>query len=207
MMQSEVTGIILAGGQSKRMGTNKAFVRINGKLMIDLVFDALKQVSPHIILSVGSEIIHYKNLPVAQDIFPGSGPLGGIYSALQKSGTEMNLVLSCDLPFVSAELLNFLVEDAAAHHADVTLPIDEYGGWQPLCAIYRKSILPQLEKAVLHRELKLKTMIEKVNSRKISIGKTHRTYHPDAFFNMNTPEDVMARTGKQGLPKQQTGHG
>lgn len=196
-MKSELTGIILAGGQSKRMGTNKAFVRLNRKLLIDYVLDVLKEVTPRIILSVGSEIIHYENLPAVQDIFPGSGPLGGIYSALQYSETEMNLVISCDMPFVSAELLSFLIEETTEHHADVSLPVDEHGYWQPLCAVYRKSILPYLENAILKKELKLKMIIEKVNYKVISIDKMHKFYNPNAFLNMNTPEDVNNHTEKK----------
>ncbi|MFV0375958.1 MAG: molybdenum cofactor guanylyltransferase [Mangrovibacterium sp.] len=195
-MKSEITGIILAGGQSKRMGTNKAFVPLNGKLLIDYAFDVLTEVTPHIVMSVGTEIVHYKNLAAVQDIFPGSGPLGGIHSALQHSETEMNLVLSCDMPFVSVELLQFLIEEATKNQSDVTLPVDEHGDWQPLCAVYRKRILPHLENAILQKEFKLKMVIGKVNYNAISIGKVYKFYHPNAFLNMNTPEDIKVISKK-----------
>jgi len=198
-MKSEVTGIILAGGQSKRMGTNKAFVRLNEKPLIDYSLDILREVTPHIILSVGSEPFRYKNLPVVKDVYPGCGPMGGIYSALRYSNTDLNLVLSCDLPFVPADLLKFLTEEARNDDADVTLPVDEHGYWQTLCAVYRKSILPKMEEAVIQKNLKLKMIVSNVKSRIIPVGKTHKYYQSDAFLNMNTPEDVFKQTKKQWL--------
>jgi molybdopterin-guanine dinucleotide biosynthesis protein A len=198
-MNSEVTGIILAGGQSKRMGTNKAFVRLNGKQLIDYALDILKEVTPHVILSVGSESFRYKNLPVVKDVYPGCGPIGGIYSALQYSNTDLNLVISCDLPFVPADLLKFLTEEARNDDADVTLFVDEHGYWQTLCAVYRKSILPQMEEAVIQKNLKLKMIVSEVKYRIIPVGKTHKYYQSNAFLNMNTPEDVFKQTKKQWL--------
>lgn len=189
-MNSEVTGIILAGGQSKRMGTNKAFVRLNGKPLIDYALDALNKVTPNVILSAGTESLNYKNLPAVKDVFPGCGPMGGIYSALRFSNTELNLVLSCDMPFISADMLNFLVEKATEYKSDVTLPIDEEGYFQPLCAVYRKSMIPCFEQAILRQELKLKWMIEKVNFRIIAIENTNKSYNSKTFLNMNTPEMI-----------------
>lgn len=205
-MKSEVTGIILAGGQSKRMGTNKAFVRLNGKPLIDYVLDALQKVTANVMLSTGTESFHYKNLPVVKDVYPGCGPMGGIYSALRFSETELNLVLSCDMPFVSADLLNFLVEEATEHEADVTLPVDEEGYFQPLCAVYRKSMIPCFEQAILRQELKLKRMIEKVNFKMIAIENTDKNYNSKAFLNMNTPEDVISQSENQWLPTQRPGN-
>lgn len=181
------------------MGTNKAFVRLNGKQLIDYALDILKEVTPHVILSVGSESFRYKNLPVVKDVYPGCGPIGGIYSALQYSNTDLNLVISCDLPFVPADLLKFLTEEARNDDADVTLFVDEHGYWQTLCAVYRKSILPQMEEAVIQKNLKLKMIVSEVKYRIIPVGKTHKYYQSNAFLNMNTPEDVFKQTKKQWL--------
>ncbi len=73
-MNSGITGVILAGGQSKRMGANKAFVRLNGKPLISYALNTLEKITPNILLSAGSESIHYKNLPVVEDIYSGYGP-------------------------------------------------------------------------------------------------------------------------------------
>lgn len=189
-MNSGITGVILAGGQSKRMGANKAFVRLNGKPLISYALNALEKITPNILLSAGSESIHYKNLPVVEDIYPGCGPAGGIFSALSFSETNLNLVLSCDMPFVSSGLLKFLVDEAVGNPADVILPVDEKGQWQTLCAVYSKSIMPQLEKAVIQKKLMLKKIISKTNYRLISIEKFRQLYLPNTFYNINTPNEL-----------------
>jgi len=99
--------------------------------------------------------------------------VGGIYSFLWFSETDLNLVIPFDLPFVPADLLKFLTEEARNDDADVTLPVDEHGYWQTLCAVYRKSMLPSLEKAILQKKLKLKEFFSDVDARIIAIGKTH----------------------------------
>lgn len=193
-MDRELTGFILAGGESRRMGTPKAFVRLNGKQLIDYAWEALKEVAPRVILSAGKLPLSYRDLSVVQDLFVDHGPVGGIYSALRSSPTELNLVLSCDMPFVSVDLLNLLVDAAANHPFDITLPVDEQGLLQPLCAVYRKSMVPYLERAILQKELKLKTIIQKVNYQAIPIEKSHPVYHSRLFYNMNTPEDIVSQT-------------
>jgi molybdopterin-guanine dinucleotide biosynthesis protein A len=189
-MKSEVTGIILAGGQSKRMGTFKAFVRLKGKPLIDYALDALQEITPNVILSTGVKLFHYKNLPVVEDVYPGCGPVAGIYSALRFSETDLNLVLSCDMPFVTAHVLNFIVEKATEHDGEVTLPVDNEGYLQTLCAVYRKSTIPYFEQAFSRRELKLRTVIEKTNFKALQLKTDFKNYHPDIFLNVNTPEMI-----------------
>lgn len=195
-MESNITGFILAGGQSQRMGTSKAFVRLNGKPLIDYVFETLREVTPNIFLSIGSIPIRHKHLQVVEDIYPDCGPVGGIYSALRFSKTDLNLIISCDMPFVQADLLKFLVEQAFKEKPDVTLPVDENGSWQPLCAIYRQSILPNLETAILRNTLKLKAIVAEVHSLIIPIENAHINYQPNSFLNINTPDDLH-QTKKQ----------
>lgn len=205
-MDSEITGIILAGGQSNRMETNKAFVRLHGKPLISYALDALTAVTPKVILSVGPEEISYNDLPVVHDLYPGCGPAVGICSALRFSETDMNLIISCDMPFVPTGLLKFLVEEARVHRADVTLPVDEHGYWQTLCAIYRKSILPEMEKSIMQKKLKLRTIVKEVNSRIIPVGKGHQHYCSNAFLNLNTPE-IIKQAEKHWLLTSRTRNG
>ncbi len=189
-MNPGITGIILAGGQSRRMGANKAFVRLNGKPLIGYALDALQKLTPEIILSVGAEPFQYENLPVVKDIYPGCGPAGGILSALRHSKTELNFVLSCDMPFVSGRLLKYILDQVLGNPADVTLPVDENGQWQTLCAIYSKNVVPRFEKAVLKRQLKLKGIISKTDYKLLAIEKEHDFYHPNSFLNVNSPDEL-----------------
>jgi len=105
-----VTGIILAGGKSSRMGAEKGLQELCAKPLIHYAIEVLSGLCNTIIISSSSEA--YKSLghKVVADVIPGIGPMGGIYSALQQSKTEENLVLSCDLPFVSQELMSYILE-------------------------------------------------------------------------------------------------
>ncbi len=186
-MESDITGILLAGGQSSRMGTNKALVRLHGKPLIEYGLEVLREVTPEVILSTGRNPFHYGNLPVVQDVHPGCGPAGGIFSALQYSKTSLNLVLGCDMPFIPACLLRLLIEEARRHPADITLPADGDGNVQPLCGLYRRELLPFLEESILLGKLKLKRIVTEVNARVIPLGQAHPCFRSHIFLNMNSP--------------------
>jgi molybdenum cofactor guanylyltransferase len=189
-MNFEITGIILAGGQSKRMGYNKALVKLKGRPLIEYSLNALRGVTGNIVLSVGSEMFQYKNLPSVTDIIPGCGPVGAIWSALRYSTTVMNLVISCDMPFVPVPLLKMLIKEAEEYGAPVTLPVDNKGCLQPLCAVYNKSILPLFNEAVIQKKFKLKDLISEAGMRQIKTDQSHDLFSPGIFFNMNTPDDL-----------------
>lgn len=105
----EWTAIILAGGQSSRMGTNKAVLPLAGSPVIERIVAAMKKVTGHIVLSGGQSTAYaYLGLPVLQDIYPGRGPLAGLHAGLKASSTDWNLVVSCDMPFVNAPLMQYL---------------------------------------------------------------------------------------------------
>ncbi|MCW0482300.1 molybdenum cofactor guanylyltransferase [Gaoshiqia sediminis] len=185
---SDITGIILAGGQSHRMGFNKALAMLDGKPLIEFVVDNLRKITQSLILSTGSEFFEYKNLQVVPDLHPGFGPLGGICSALKSSKTNLNLVLSCDMPLVSSSFLSFLAEEARRHPAPITLPVDKYGYWQPLCAVYRKDVLPALYEALSRNELKIITAIRETHPRVIQFMEWHPSFQNMSFLSINTPE-------------------
>jgi molybdopterin-guanine dinucleotide biosynthesis protein A len=189
-MNFEITGIILAGGQSKRMGYNKALAKLKGKPLIEYSLNALRGVTGNIVLSVGSEMFQYKNLPSVTDIIPDCGPVGGIWSALRYSTTVLNLVISCDMPFIPVPLLKLLVKEAEEYGAPVTLPVDNKGCLQPLCAVYNQSILPLFNEAVIQKKLKLMDLISEAGMRQIKPDQSHDLFSTGNFFNMNTPADL-----------------
>ena len=142
---ADITGVVLAGGQSKRMGFNKAEVEMHGESMLMRMIDKLKAITPTILVSSGT--ISYPNilLPQIPDQYPYCGPLGGIYSVLKASNTSLNLVVSCDIPLVSISLLEHIVAKAKKNNALITLPVDHDGQLQMMCAVYHKDILPILQ--------------------------------------------------------------
>ena len=188
--KADITGIILAGGQSRRMGFNKAEASLHGESMLMRMIEKLTALTPNIILSTGT--INYPDIPWPQvsDEYSNCGPLGGIYSALKASTTLLNIVVSCDIPLISLALLKHLVTQAKENKAMITVPVDEDGQLQLTCAVYRKDILPVIEQQIKQKELKLKMLASLVSLNKVHIDENHALYSPRAFTNVNTPETL-----------------
>src|SRR6266496_3170841 len=100
-MYNDITGIILAGGKSSRMGTNKAFLRLGNKYVIEILADLMKNIFSKMILITNEPALYkFLKIDIYEDIYKNKGPLGGIHSGLVNSQTEKNFVLSCDIPFI-----------------------------------------------------------------------------------------------------------
>lgn len=188
---ADITGVVLAGGQSRRMGFNKAEAKLSGEFMLIRMIEKLREVTPHIIVSSGS--ITYPGIPWPQvpDEFPQRGPLGGIYSALDASTTKLNLVVSCDIPLVSVSLLKYIVSKAKESDALLTLPVDYTGQQQLLCAVYHKDILPVLKHQIDSNQLKMKSLLDLVAVEYINISNEHPLYREHAFMNVNTASTLQ----------------
>ncbi|MCF6240761.1 MAG: molybdenum cofactor guanylyltransferase, partial [Bacteroidales bacterium] len=96
--KNNITGIILCGGKSKRMGSNKALLQLNGKCIINYVTELLSNFCNEIIISTNSHELAFLKTELVADEFQTIGPIAGIYSALKHSKTEKNIILSCDTP-------------------------------------------------------------------------------------------------------------
>ncbi len=191
LIQSDITGVVLAGGQSRRMGFNKAEAEMHGESMLARMIDKLKSVVPHIILSTGA--MTYPNIHFSQvaDEYPGCGPLGGIYSALKFSTMSFNLVVSCDIPLVSISLLKYILAQAIEGSALITVPVDHDGQVQMMCAVYHRDILPFVEQQINAHKFKMKDLLELVSVEYIKIPREHPLYQEHAFMNVNTPSSLQ----------------
>lgn len=191
LIKSNTTGVILAGGQSRRMGFNKAEAEMHGESMLIRMIDKLKRVVPYIILSTGA--MTYPNIHFSQvaDEYPGCGPLGGIYSALKFSTTSFNLVVSCDIPLVSIPLLKYIVAQAMEGSALITVPVDHDGQVQTMCAVYHRDILPFVEQQMKDRVYKMKELMNLVPVEFVNIPREHPLYQEHAFMNVNTPSSLQ----------------
>ena len=187
---SDITGIVLAGGQSRRMGFNKAEAEMHGESMLIRMIHKLKTITPTILVSSGA--VTYPNIPQPQipDEFPQCGPLGGIYSVLKTSNTSLNLVVSCDIPLVSVSLLKYILSRAVENDSLITIPIDHDGQLQTMCAVYRKGILPFLKQQIDARELKMKRLLDLVSVEYVKITREHPLYNEHAFLNVNSPNNL-----------------
>lgn len=191
-MLKDITGIILAGGKSSRMQVDKALLKLGDKTVIEIIASKLKIIFNDVLISANDyKEYNFLNLPIVKDVFYGKGPLSGIHSALKYSSTEKNFIISCDMPLVSVELINFISNYNS--NKEIILPEAE-GRIQQLCGIYCKSILPSIEKIILDSEKDHKIkgsiydLIERASSDIIDV-ETFPFYHPYMFLNMNTPED------------------
>ncbi len=179
---------ILAGGRSSRMGRNKALVELDGKNLIEYVVEVARKAANEILLITNSPKEYaFLNLPMFPDEIKNIGPLGGIYTALKACNTSHCLVIACDLPFLSEELIRFLVENAG--DTDV-FALDVGRGAEVLCAVYSKACLPAIESLVARGDYKVANLLQAVKSRVIRFGPGHSLYSQHLFYNINTPEDL-----------------
>jgi molybdopterin-guanine dinucleotide biosynthesis protein A len=182
-----VTGIILAGGRSRRLGyKNKALMKVGGRGIIEYVISALLEVTENIIIitNLQDEFVHLR-LPIYRDIIPESGSLGGIYTGLGFSETDYNLVLACDMPFIRPHLLRFILNRSEGY--DVAIPITP-DGHHPTCAVYRKSCIEAIKSQINESNLKISDFFRKVRVNKIEISMLNS---PNMLFNINTEEDYL----------------
>ena len=137
MSRDNITGVILAGGKNSRMGSDKGMLDVDGKKIVDRIIEVIKPlVRELIVISNGT---NYDNLGYAvyKDIIKEAGPMGGIHAALHYSKTDKILVVSCDMPFMSKEVILTLISEA--NGAEVVLPQHGDDHTEPLCAVYSKS--------------------------------------------------------------------
>lgn len=143
-----ITGIILAGGKSSRMGTDKGFVFYNNKTFIEHIITAIQPLVDEIIIISNHENYDQLGLKRYDDLIKNAGPLAGIYTGLHHSKTENNLVVSCDVPLINTEVLSKLIEKI--NDSSEIIQLQSNGKNMPLIAIYRKSC-----EAIFLEELKL----------------------------------------------------
>jgi molybdenum cofactor guanylyltransferase len=184
-----VSAFILAGGKSARMGTDKAFVALDGRTLLARILEVARSVTSDVRI-VGSAAKFAPFAPVVEDIFSGCGPLGGIHAALRSSQTELNVILAVDTPFVSFALLQFLIARAQNSAASVTAPQISQG-WQPLCAIYRREFADIAEPALREGRYKIDVLFDKVPVQAIGEGELETAgFSPKMFRNLNTREEL-----------------
>src|SRR5690606_13030059 len=134
--KKHITGIILSGGKSSRMGSEKGFMSYNGKPFIQHSIEALKPLGMEIIMVSNNVDYDVFGLKRIEDVMENAGPLAGLYSGLHQSKTDYNLVLSCDIPLINTSILQRLV-DAIDDDAEI-IQIESQRKTMPLIALYRK---------------------------------------------------------------------
>lgn len=185
-----VTGIVLAGGQSRRLGTNKAVVEVGGVRLIERVLAHLRRLSDDLVI-VANEAEPYGSLGgrLVADEWPGMGSLGGIYSGLRAARYERGLVAACDMPFLNARLLRAMIE--LSRDYDVVMPRLNDGRMEPLHAIYGRACLGPMEVQLRQGDLRIINILPHLRVRYLEQSELD-ALDPQhlSFFNVNTQEDL-----------------
>jgi len=178
-----INGLILAGGQSRRFGRDKAAADINGRTMIERVYESLSPLVDRVYVSVRPGGSTY-GLPVdvVTDIL-GEGPLAGLYAGLKASPAPWLLVMACDVPFVSPDVLRSLVAECAPGVAAVVPETDD-GRLQPLCACYHASVLAVVEAHLLEDRLAMHDLVRHLDPVRTV------PFPAGTFRNINHPGDL-----------------
>lgn len=185
----KVRGVILAGGQSRRMGRNKALLPLRGEPLLAHVIRALQQVTDDLLLVTNTPATYALfRLPMVEDLQPGYGALGGIYTALrQLSEHERALIVACDMPFLLPPVLRHLIQ--ASEGFDIAVPLRE-GNYETLCAVYTPCCIAPIERLMAQGIRRIDRLYPLVRVRRVEPTEW-QAIDPDGwtFFNINSPED------------------
>lgn len=186
---SKITGVILAGGKSRRMGTDKALLSVGRDAMIERAVTQLSKVCAEVLISgCGEETGRRLGLKVVPDLIKGMGPLSGIHAALLAAQSEKCLVVPCDMPFLSAALAAVMIRQSEGY--DVAVP--QHGDYlQPLFAVYDKSCIRAVEEALRSGKHKVVDFYPRVRVNYVSETILQAVADIDTvFFNVNTPLEL-----------------
>jgi molybdopterin-guanine dinucleotide biosynthesis protein A len=192
----DVAAFILAGGKSTRMGADKAFVMLDGRTLLVRALELARSVTSAVCI-VGDAAKFAPFAPVVEDVFRQCGPLGGIHAALQASQMELNLMLAVDVPFVTPALLQYLIS-RARNSASATVTVAQAGGgWQPLCAVYRREFAGAAERSLRASRYKIDALFASAPMQVITEGELQSAgFSPKMFRNLNTREE-LAQAGAE----------
>jgi molybdopterin-guanine dinucleotide biosynthesis protein A len=184
----DVTAFVLTGGRSSRMGTDKAMLAWGGELLIERTLAVARRACGRVQIC-GQRERYAEFGEVIEDAEPGRGPLSGIQAALHATESELNLVLSVDLPLMRAGFLTWLLQQAREGEQKITVP-DAGGNLQPLCAVYHREVAGVVDEAMAKGELKVTRLFRRAATRIIGEQEIRAAgFEPSIFTNVNTPED------------------
>jgi molybdopterin-guanine dinucleotide biosynthesis protein A len=188
--KAKMTGVILAGGNSIRMGENKAFIEIDGIPIITRIHSLCKELFEEVIIVTNQKDL-FKNFgsSIYTDLLPDKGALGGLYTGIFFSNFEYSFCVACDMPFIKRSLVEFLIRHTKDEDALVPRTTD---GLQPLHAIYSKTCLDAIRRVIERGKHKIIDFYDLV---RVKIVEESDFLHLDplreSFINVNTPEELL----------------
>jgi len=181
------SAVILAGGESRRMGHNKALLDFGGEKLIQRVHRILKSAFDEVLISARTpEAYEFLGAPIVLDVYEGGGSLAGIHAGLVRSTSQSCFFTACDMPFLNIELIRYL--DGFASEYDLVIPMSR-NGLEPLHAFYSKSCLPLIEEQLQEGNLKVIDFFDRISVREVTVEEMlEYDPHELSHFNINTRE-------------------
>jgi molybdopterin-guanine dinucleotide biosynthesis protein A len=197
-LMMEIEGFILAGGASSRMGEDKSRLRLDGRSFVERAAEALSSVANGVRIVGSRPGVGAHGLAVVPDVYEGLGALGGLHAALNACRARWAAVVSCDLPFVNAELFARLAS-LRSEETKAIAPIQRDGRPQPLCALYdAKACVTVAEELIRADELRPRALLRRVHTRWVAFDELADLEGSSLFFNnINTPSDYEAALNEE----------
>ena len=190
-MGEAISVAILTGGQSSRMGRNKAFVEVGGRPIIERIIERVSNLGSEVMLITNSPADYaHLELPSYPDLILGKGPLGGLYTALTHAQNAYILAVSCDQPFLNPMLLRYIIGLREAY--DVVVPLNRESYPQSMHAVYGKGCIEPIRERLEADRLKMIGFFQDVRVREVA-GEEIDRIDPErhSFINVNTPEELV----------------
>ena len=187
-LYDHITGIILAGGSSKRYGQNKAFLKIGSVRLIDSILQEMKTIFKRVILITNEKKKYeYLEIPMVEDLIKGLGPLGGIYTGLMSIPDQAGFFVACDMPRINRQLVRYMVDIKGNHGAVVPSVADKI---EPLHAIYFQSCLKPIRHLIDSKRYHVRLFYDSIPVRYVKEDEIRKFCCPSkAFLNINTPDE------------------
>ena len=180
--------LLLSGGKSKRMGSHKALIQVDGERLLDTVARAGEGFAERILSANDPAIPTPEGFVRCEDVYPGCGPMAGIHAALAMTDCDALVIAPCDAPYYSRDLAEYLAAQYEPE-LDAVVLMDDEGRAQPLSGIYARSCLPVLEAHLKTNRLKIMWMLEDMRMKKLKLPEHLNCC---VFENLNTPDDLKA---------------
>jgi len=188
IFRTSIKGFILAGGKSRRMGTDKALLSFQGKTLLKHMICLIEPLCDKVLISGQNSDYTGFDVEMIPDLYSNCGPIAGIFSALKYSVYDWNLMVSVDAPFVNEELFHLLISNIGEY--DCIIP-QHTAGVEPLIALYSRRTLPVIEEMIKSGDYRLTNLLTKINTRYVDCSDLIKKY-PRLFVNINRMEDYQS---------------
>lgn len=184
---TDVTGVILAGGRSSRMGRDKATLLVGGSVLYGRILSLFRQLFPAVLISGDRPDLAEAGVGIVPDVYAGSA-LGGLYSALQAARTPWVFVAACDMPFPDRRIIEAILSRRSGQ--DLVVPRTD-DGLEPLFACYRKTCLPSMQRMLEAGQYRIYDFYDELRARYLEQDELPRGWRR-SLLNVNTPEELRS---------------